>query len=150
MCFTVGHCSFYPHDVACVNIYTCVCVRLSWQVCAHTSVFDSWECHRDTMASVKRPWSMHVCMCVRNRPVGRETDCILTAIAVISNSCPILILHSEGLCLRCLPCDLPSKTYWRERERERGGVSQPAKGRMSVSEEIKIKNKKREKPETGH
>lgn len=44
-------------------------------------------------------------VCVCNRPVGRETDCVLTAIAVISNSCPLPILHSEGLCLLCLPRD---------------------------------------------
>lgn len=144
-CFTVFLLSMYkPRRIMqreCIYICVCVCVcardGTCVSVCSHTCVWQlgvsPWHCGLGEKAWAAVPWVrprvlLHVCACVLvralvccNRPVGRETDCVLTAIAVISNSCLLPILYSEGLCLHCLPHDLPSKTFWRDRERVRGG-----------------------------
>ena len=80
--------------------------------------------------------------------MGRETDCVLTAIAVISNSCPLPILYSEGLCLHCLPHDLPSKTHRREGERAREAGRERGRERGEGREGEDIKKKR--KSETEH
>lgn len=108
------------HCVECVHLHMCVMTHAGECVLPHLCLtvgsvaLTSWPLWKDVRRNLRR----RVCVFC-NRPVGRETYCVLTAIAVIANSCPLPILYSEGLCLLCLPRDLPSKTT-EEREQEPG------------------------------